>query len=64
MKTARKPATQTAAQIIAAAPDLFDPYAPDDDPLQPDPINWSDEVTNGISLAPSIDRCHRFRHLR
>jgi hypothetical protein len=52
--TTRKSATQTAAGIIASAPDLLDPYAPYDDPLQPDPINWSPEITNGISLAPPI----------
>lgn len=51
--TARKPAAQTAASsvaaIIAAAPDLLDPYA--------DPIDWGTEggPSNGITLAPPID---------
>jgi Siphovirus Gp157 len=47
-----------AADILSSASDLFDPYAFDGDPSQPDPINWSDEVTNGISLASPIDWRH------
>jgi hypothetical protein len=40
------------SELPASAPDLPDPYPLPGDPSQPDPINWSAGVTNGISLIP------------
>jgi hypothetical protein len=52
MKSARKPAPQTAAGIIAAAPDLLDPYAPAYD----SEYSWpEDRPTSGIDIIPPID---------
>jgi hypothetical protein len=49
---ARKAAPQTVAEIIAAAPDLLDPYAPAYD----SEYSWpEDQPTNGIEVAPPID---------